>query len=86
MSRITTTLDEAQRELINSALPLSGATSINSFVAEAALERARALIEAEKRLYPNEDQAKRFFEALENPPEPSEFLKDALKQYLGSDA
>ncbi|RDH41229.1 DUF1778 domain-containing protein [Zooshikella ganghwensis] len=86
MSRITTTLDETQRKLIDSALPLSGATSINSFVAEAALDKARALIEAEKRLYPNEEQAQRFFEALENPPEPNDYLKDALKQYLGSDA
>lgn len=56
-------------------------TSVSAFVVNSALDAAGRLIEARERLVLGERDWDVFFEALINPPEPNQDLKDAFEAH-----
>jgi uncharacterized protein (DUF1778 family) len=78
--RITARLPRAKRVIIERAAAVYGAT-VNQFIVQTALDRAGEILEREELLRLSERDAKIFLAALENPPEPSQKLIDALKSH-----
>jgi uncharacterized protein (DUF1778 family) len=78
--RITARLPRAKREIIERAAAVYGAT-VNQFIVQTALDRAGEILEREELLRLSERDAKTFLAALENPPEPTQKLIDALKAH-----
>jgi len=60
-----------------------GAT-LNQFLVQSAIEKAQTVIENERLIKMTTRSANTFFDAVENPPAPSEKLKDAMRAYKGS--
>lgn len=78
--RVTTRINLQVKETLMTAAQLTGAT-LNQFVVHAALEKAQQLIEKDKMIKLSKSDAEVFFEALENPPQTNEKLKQAIKHY-----
>ena len=70
-------------DMLSQAAELSGAT-VNQFLVQSALEKAQKVMERERFIRMTTRSANLFFDALENPPEPNEKLKHAIKVYKGS--
>jgi len=73
---------QAYQTLIHAA-EISGAT-LNQFLVQAAIEKAQMIIEKDQTINLSIKSANVFFDAIENPPEPSKKLKDAMKAYRES--
>lgn len=78
--RITARVTEQVKDRLSSAADIMGAT-LNQFLVQAALEKAEKVIEKDKAIYLSNKDAQVFFDALDNPPEPNERLKNAFKNY-----
>lgn len=78
--RITARVSEQVKSTLNNAADITGST-LNQFLIQAALEKAENIIEKDKVIYLSNKDAEVFFTALENPPEPNQKLKTALKNY-----
>lgn len=78
--RITARVTEQVKDTLSTAADLTGAT-LNQFLIQAALEKAENIIEKEKAIYLSKKDAEVFFDALENPPEPSQKLRNAFQNY-----
>ncbi|PSY35466.1 DUF1778 domain-containing protein [Escherichia albertii] len=65
--RITTRVSIETKELLESAVALSGYASLNSFIANAAVAEAKRLIEQNMRIQLCQSDALAFVEALEKP-------------------
>ena len=70
-------------EVLGQAAELTGAT-LNQFVVQSALEKAEEVIERERFIRISGRSAAAFFEAVENPPEPTQRLKKAISAYKES--
>ena len=81
LPRITTRVDDETQALLSEAAAIAGISSINSFVLNAAIEKAKALINDQHNLQLSINDAKQMFEVLDNPPEPNVHLKNAVKKY-----
>lgn len=75
---IRTTKDA--KDTIGSAAELLG-TTISAFMLEAAMEKALKVLQQAQTINLNNKESKRFIAALENPPEPSEALKQLFKKH-----
>ena len=78
--RITARVTEQVKDTLSTAAEIMGAT-LNQFLIQAALEKAENIIEKDKVIYLSKNDAQVFFEALDNPPEPNEKLRNAFKNY-----
>ena len=78
--RITARVSEQIKETLIAAADLTGAT-LNQFLVQSALEKAENIIEKDKLIHLSNKDAQLFFDVLENPPEPNEKLKRAVKNY-----
>jgi uncharacterized protein (DUF1778 family) len=78
--RISARVPETVYALLTRAAALTGST-VNQFLVQAALERARAVIEEESIIRLSGESSEVFFEAIENPPEPNEKLKAAFRAH-----
>lgn len=78
--RITARVTEQVKDTLSTAADLMGST-LNQFLIQAALEKAESIIEKDKVIYLSNKDAEVFFNALDNPPEPNEKLKNAFKNY-----
>jgi uncharacterized protein (DUF1778 family) len=76
-SRISARVPAHVYETITRAAELCGAT-VNQFLVQSALAQARLVIEEESIIRLDTEAAKRFFDAIENPPEPNEKLLAAF--------
>jgi len=76
--RITTRVPENIHNLLSRAAGLMGAT-MNQFVLQAAIDRAKQIVEDENIIRLSGDSAALFFEALENPPAPNAKLMAASR-------
>lgn len=56
-----------------------GAT-LNQFVVQSALERANDVLERERTIALSMEAAERVFDLIENPPEPNEWMKEAMRR------
>ena len=73
---------QAYQTLIHAA-EISGAT-LNQFLLQAAVEKAQMIIKKDQTINLSIKSANVFFDAIENPPEPSKKLKDVMKAYRES--
>ncbi|SHE19771.1 DUF1778 domain-containing protein [methanotrophic endosymbiont of Bathymodiolus puteoserpentis (Logatchev)] len=78
--RITARVSEQIKETLIAAADLTGAT-LNQFLVQSALEKAKSIIEKDKIIHLGNKDAQLFFDSLENPPEPNTKLKNAVKNY-----
>jgi uncharacterized protein (DUF1778 family) len=69
-------------ETLAQAAELTGAT-VNQFIVQSAYQKAREVIEKERFIRMTTRSASAFFEALDQPPEPTEKLKRAAKAFRG---
>jgi uncharacterized protein (DUF1778 family) len=79
-TRISARVPEHVYETLTRAAELCGAT-INQFLVQSALDRARTVIEEENLIRLDAEAARRFFEAIENPPAPNEKLLAAFRSH-----
>jgi uncharacterized protein (DUF1778 family) len=78
--RITARVPENVRALLERAADLLGAT-MNQFVVQAAVDRAKQVVEDENIIRLSGESAKLFFETLETPPEPGAKLQAAARAH-----
>ena len=81
LPRITTRVDEDTQALLLEAAAIAGISSINSFVLNAAIEKAKTLINDQHTLKLSVYDAKLLLDALDNTPEPNVHLMNAVKKY-----
>jgi uncharacterized protein (DUF1778 family) len=79
--RITARVDTETQHLLSKASVLSGMSSINSFVLSAAIEKAKAILDQEQTLKLNQQDAMLLVNALDNPSQVHERLKQASERY-----
>ena len=79
--RITARVDLQTQELLSKAAALSGISSINSFVLNAAIEKAKSVIEREEKLKLSERDVSLLIEALDAEPTEHVKLKNAFRKY-----
>ncbi len=80
-SRITARVDIETQSLLSKAAAISGVSSINSFVLNAAIEKAKQLIEREQMLSLSAHDATMLMDALDKPAHENENLKAAFARY-----
>lgn len=78
--RISARVPENVHALLERAADLLGST-MNQFVVQAAVDRARKVIEDENIIRLTGDASRLFFDALENPPTPNEKLLAAVRAH-----
>jgi uncharacterized protein (DUF1778 family) len=79
-TRLTARVSESVRGFIEEAAALRG-TTVNQFLAQAAYEKAQQVLDEEHLIRLSARDAKAFFAAIENPPEPNEALKRAARRH-----
>ena len=78
--RITARVSSAVAETLNEAAELTG-TTLNSFVIQAALEKAQRVIDREKMIHLTRNDAAMLLDLLDNPPEPNAAMKKAFERF-----
>jgi uncharacterized protein (DUF1778 family) len=78
--RVTARIPASVQETIQRAAELSGAT-LNQFIVQAALKEAKKVIDSERVIVLSEEDADKVFSLIENPPEPNDRLKAAIKRH-----
>ena len=78
--RVTARIPESIQQTLQKAAELSGAT-LNQFMVQAALKEAKKIIEDEELIILSEIDADKVFTLIENPPEPNNNLKAAMKKH-----
>ncbi|MFO1374117.1 MAG: DUF1778 domain-containing protein [Agitococcus sp.] len=81
LPRITARVDIDTQQLLSQAAAISGIASINSFVLNAAIEKAKQIIEQEQVLRLTEKDAMLLMDALDRPPRANHHLKAAAARY-----
>ncbi|WP_337221526.1 DUF1778 domain-containing protein [Vibrio cholerae] len=81
LPRITARVDVDTQDLLTKAAALAGMSSINSFVLNAAIEKAKQVIEREQALKLSQADAVLLMEALDNPAAANAKLKLASERY-----
>ncbi|EJL6487433.1 DUF1778 domain-containing protein [Vibrio cholerae] len=81
LPRITARVDVDTQDLLTKAAALTGMSSINSFVLNAAIEKAKQVIEREQALKLSQADAVLLMEALDNPAVVNAKLKLASERY-----
>ena len=78
--RISARVSDEVYQTLHRAAGLVGST-VNQFLVQSALERAQTVIKEESIIYLTGESAKRFFDAIENPPVPNQKLKTAFRTH-----
>lgn len=77
--RIPARMPTAVYEKIVQAAQSIGAT-LNQFIVQSALEKANAVLEDERTIKLSAASSEALFAIMENPPEPNEYLKQAMQR------
>lgn len=77
--RIPARMPTAVYDRLVEAAQAVGAT-LNQFLVQAALEKANTILEEERQLKLSTAASQELFRIMEQPPEPNEYLKNALKR------
>ncbi len=77
-TRITARVPEPTQTLLEEAAAFSG-VSLNSFVVNAAVEKAADVLAAERVIKLAQEDAEQLAQLIESPPEPTDTLVSALK-------
>ena len=81
LPRITARVDIDTQELLSQAAAIIGISSINSFVLNAAIEKAKQIMEHEHSLKLSQRDATLLINALDAPTKPNLRLQQAAKRY-----
>jgi uncharacterized protein (DUF1778 family) len=81
LPRITARVDAETQDLLTKAAALAGMSSLNSFVLNAAIEKAKQVIEREQVLKLSRADAVLLMDALDNPATVNAKLKSAAERY-----
>ena len=81
LPRITARVDAETQDLLTRAAALAGMSSLNSFVLNAAIEKAKQVIEREQVLKLSRADAELLMDALDNPATVNAKLKSAAERY-----
>jgi len=81
LPRITARVDEETQSLLTQASALVGITNINSFVLNAAVEKAKDILAREQTLNLNRQDAIKLMNALEEPAKLLPRLQQAAERY-----
>ena len=79
--RITARVSTDTQELLSKAAALVGISSINSFVLNAAIEKAKKIMQDEELLSLSREDALLFVDALDKPAKSNTKLNQAFKTY-----
>jgi len=79
--RITARVSLDTQELLSKAAALVGISSINSFVLNAAIEKANTIMKAEESLTLSKVDSLQFIEALDKPAKSNPKLSEAFAKY-----
>jgi uncharacterized protein (DUF1778 family) len=79
-SRITARVPNEMRSTLEQAAELVGAT-VNQFVVQSAYQEAQRILEKESVIRLSQEDARRVFKLLDNPPKPNQALRKAFKAY-----
>ena len=80
-SRFDARLPKEQKILFEKAASLGGYRNLTDFILIAAQEKAREIIRDNELTIASERDARMFYQAISEPKQPSEALKQALKEY-----
>jgi len=80
-TRFDTRLPAAQKEFFEYAARLGGFRSLTEFILFSAQEQATKIIEKQNIIISSKEDQETFFNALINPPEPNEALREALARF-----
>ncbi len=80
-ARFDARLSKSQKEFFEMAATISGFKSLSEFVIHATQQVASSIVEKHNALLATEKDRKIFFDALVNPPEPNNSLKEAANLY-----
>lgn len=80
-ARFDARLSKEQKEFFEKAASLGGFRSLTDFVIMAVQEKAKEIIQEKEQIIASEKDSRIFFDAVTKPKEPSENLKNALKEY-----
>jgi len=69
------------KELFERAAYLGGFRNLTDFVISTVQERAKEIVKEKEQIIASEKDAELFFDVITNPKQPSERLKNALKDY-----
>ena len=78
--RVNLRLNEAAKRRIEQAASFEGKT-VSGFIVSSALENAEKAIQKHKTMALDRREAKRFFDAIVNPPAPSDKLRTAMDEH-----
>ncbi|MEE9352221.1 MAG: DUF1778 domain-containing protein [Thiotrichaceae bacterium] len=81
LPRITARVDFDTQELLQQAAAISGISSINSFVLNAAIEKAKKILEYEQTLKLTKHDAMLLIDALDSEAKPNVRLQQAAQRY-----
>lgn len=84
IARFDARLPKADKELFEEAVMLGGYRSLSDFVLRSAMEKAKIIVEERKTLLASKKDREIFFNALLNPPKPTDKLKAAARRYKQS--
>ncbi|MGC9386438.1 MAG: DUF1778 domain-containing protein [Hydrogenovibrio sp.] len=84
LPRITARVDIDTQELLYKAAALSGVSSINAFVLNSAVEKAKQIIEKEEVLKLSEQDSLKLMDALDQPAMANKKLQSAFSRYEAS--
>lgn len=77
--RITARIDLETQEMLKTAAAISGISSINAFVLNAAIKEAHAVIEQQRVIKLDEEMSLRLINALNNPPPANDKLRQLFQ-------
>ena len=81
MARFDTRLPKEQKDFFEYAAKIGGFRSLTEFIISSVNEKAKALIKEQETVLASQRDKQIFFDALMNPPSPSQHLLDASKAY-----
>lgn len=81
MARFDARLPKEQKEFFEYAANIGGYRSLTDFVLQAVHAQAQKIIAEQEKILMSKRDQEVFFDAILNPPEPNDALKEALKSY-----
>lgn len=79
-ARFDTRLDKEQKAFFEYAASLGGFRTLTEFVIYAAQKQAKLIVKEHDQILSSKKDREVFFDALVNPPEPNEHLKNAVSE------
>lgn len=80
-ARFDARLSQAKKDMFEKAAAIAGYKSLSEFIFSSATERAQKILQINNAILASEKDNEIFFDAILNPPQPSEALIKAVQKY-----